>query len=896
MQKEGSKQGLLIFVLLFLGVVNLKGQDPAFPGAEGWAASTHGGRGGQIIRVTNLNASGSGSFAAGVNTTGPRIVVFEVGGVIDLSGERITIQQPYLTVAGQTAPSPGITFIDGSIIIVETHDIIIQHIRVRPGASRHSLGWEPDGISLSSAHDVILDHCSVSWAVDENMSASGPRFDGNSPDEWRANTSHSVTISNNIIAEGLSHATHSKGEHSKGSLIHDNTTEIAVIKNLYISNVNRNPHFKAGARGVVVNNYIYNPELYAIRYHVVASEWTGHTLEKGQMSVVGNVLKYGPSTESPALMDADTGPVEIYMEDNIALNQSNGNIDLYKGLDSRLVTVKPIWNNNVQVMNAEDVREYIVENVGARPWDRDEIDKRLINEMLNGSGQIIDLETEVGGFPDHQPTYQPFNEDEWDLKYMISLLPTVKIVSPSEGEQFLLDSTVTVNVNASDYDGQVTRVELFVNGESEGVDTSAPYEYQFSRDSIGCYSLVAIAEDDSGFQSISDTVYINIIDIIMYNFDLNIIGSGTVVQNPEGTIFPKGTEVTLTAIPAEGYEFAEWSGDLHGGFNPATLYLHNHHTISASFLESVEPNLNLHLAFDGTSRTTVEDMSGNLHLAYIANMDPITLVSGKFGDGLQFDGADDYIRVFRKDDLDFTAHGFSLCFWIKQTDTDITMPWLSFMEGNIGYAVYHDASGCVTFEINDGYIPSFVEGSNTVFVNGSWVFVTAIVDRNPDELRLYANGELIASAEDSTGNISNTALTIYLATDGSLNNFFKGAMDEVRIYNYALSETDIQKLAASNVTSLNDNENPVQYRHAIRNYPNPFNPMTTIEYTISKINRVELSVYNIHGQRVSILVDELKAAGKYKVPFNGGDLSNGLYVYRLSLGEETISQKMLLVK
>ena len=395
----------------------------AFPDAEGWAASTPGGRGGKIIRVINLNADGSGSFAAAVAASGPRIVVFEVGGVIDLKGTTISIGEPYLTVAGQTAPSPGITFIDGSIRISKTHDIVIQHIRVRPGASRHSKGWEPDGISLNSAYYVILDHCSVSWAVDENMSASGPRFEGSSPDDWRSNTSHTVTFSNNIIAEGLSYATHQKGEHSKGSLIHDNASEIAIVKNLYASNVRRNPYFKGGARGVVVNNYIYNPGRRAMHYNLPSSEWQGYSYETGKMTVIGNVLQYGPNTSSLSLLDVDNGPAEIYLLDNMAKDQSGRNVDVYRGSTFKLVNRKPVWIDNLQLIPSSDVRDYIVQNAGARPWDRDAIDTRIINEMLRGTGQIIDFETEVGGYPDHQPTYAPFNEEEWDLSTMIRITP-----------------------------------------------------------------------------------------------------------------------------------------------------------------------------------------------------------------------------------------------------------------------------------------------------------------------------------------------------------------------------------------------------------------------------------------------------------------------------------------
>ena len=237
-----------LFILLLSN--NLFSQQHSFYGIEGWASDTQGGKDGNIIRVTNLNAIGPGSFYEALLSSEPRIIVFEVGGVIDMGSVKINIKNPYLTIAGQTAPSPGITVINSQLVI-NTHDVIIQHIKLRPGAANQKVGWEPDAISTNGAYNIIIDHCSSTWAVDENCSASGPRFDGSTPDDWRDHTSHNLTISNNIIAEGLSNATHTKGEHSKGSLIHDNVTKVAVLKNLYASNMERNPLFKGGARGVI---------------------------------------------------------------------------------------------------------------------------------------------------------------------------------------------------------------------------------------------------------------------------------------------------------------------------------------------------------------------------------------------------------------------------------------------------------------------------------------------------------------------------------------------------------------------------------------------------------------------------------------------------------------------
>ncbi len=240
---------------------------------RGWA-DTRGGAGGRIIRVTNLNASGEGSFAAAVAETGPRIVVFEVGGVIDLQGAAVRIREPHLTVAGQTAPDPGITFIRGEFSVA-THDVIVQHIAVRPGEFGRAKrsGWEADGLSTSSAHNVIVDHCSFSWATDENLSASGPRFKGATVEEWRRATSHRITFSHNIVAEGLRDSTHRKGEHSKGTLVHDNASQVLIFGNLYNANHERNPLVKGGAHVAVVNNLIHDFGAKAVHYNLVAHEW-----------------------------------------------------------------------------------------------------------------------------------------------------------------------------------------------------------------------------------------------------------------------------------------------------------------------------------------------------------------------------------------------------------------------------------------------------------------------------------------------------------------------------------------------------------------------------------------------------------------------------------------------
>ena len=295
-----------------------------FPGAVGWASQTLGGRGGQILRVTNLNADGTGSLKAAIDAKGPRTIVFEVAGQINLGKTSLQISEPYLTIAGQTAPSPGITIIKGGIDL-KTHDVIIRHIRVRTGAdgeTRRS-GWEADSISTVAAHNVIIDHCTFMWGIDENMSASGPRFTGKNVEEWRKGTSRNITFSYNLAAEGLAYSSHAKGEHSKGSLVHDNATGILFYRNIWAHNVERHPLLKGGVQAAMVNNLIYDPQKRAVHYNLMALEWAGQPYVTGELSAVGNVMRGGPSTEPdlPFLMLGGDGDLRFHGRDNIAVDK-----------------------------------------------------------------------------------------------------------------------------------------------------------------------------------------------------------------------------------------------------------------------------------------------------------------------------------------------------------------------------------------------------------------------------------------------------------------------------------------------------------------------------------------------------------------------------------------------
>lgn len=377
-------------------VRNLGEALPVFPGAEGFGTDTPAGRGGAVISVTSLSDSGSGSLREALQTAGPRFILFEVAGLIHLESN-IEIAQPYVTLAGQTAPNPGITLC-GAGLSIATHDVLVQHIAVRVGD--RSEGPPPDardGISIypgsEGAYHVVVDHCSLTWAIDENMSHWGKGV-------------HDITFRNCLAAEGLSHSIHPKGEHSKGLLLGDFGQRIAVIGCLFAHNVMRNPFVKGGVTALVVNNLIYNPGNAAI--HLGDAERSGPSW----VSAAGNVLIPGPDTRwytALAWVQGDAHP-DAYLA--LYGNQSNGRRMGHAWRRRNAPRILTDWMNApvrvapLTLRTCEETADWVTRQAGSRPACRDAVDTRIVESMKTRTGRIIDRPEDVGGLPDTPPVYR----------------------------------------------------------------------------------------------------------------------------------------------------------------------------------------------------------------------------------------------------------------------------------------------------------------------------------------------------------------------------------------------------------------------------------------------------------------------------------------------------------
>jgi hypothetical protein len=415
---RGFSALIAVFVLLAVLLPQQAFAHPADP--------TQGGAGGRIIKVTTLAKSGPGSLVEALKAKGPRIIVFEVGGVIDLGLESLAIRNPHITIAGQTAPSPGITPIRGGIDI-RTHDVKISHMRILSGVSGQAKGsgWEADSLSTVAAHNVVVENSTLMWGVDENMSASGPRFTGNTVEDWRNGTSRNIVFRLNLAAEGLADASHPKGEHSKGSLVHDNATDIVFNRNVWAHNVERSPLVKGGAQVLMVNNLIYNPQRRAVHYNLMDLEWAGQKRVTGEITAVGNVMRGGNDTDPdlPFLMLGGAGDLAYYGRDNVAVDRLGNPLPMfgrYGKTEARLIEADaPLASlDGYSFIPTDEVETALLATAGARPWDRGEEEIRVMFFIAEGRGEIIDSEDEVGGYPVLEPTAAPFDESAWDLATM----------------------------------------------------------------------------------------------------------------------------------------------------------------------------------------------------------------------------------------------------------------------------------------------------------------------------------------------------------------------------------------------------------------------------------------------------------------------------------------------
>ncbi len=359
---------------------------PAFPGAEGFGSTTEGGRGGRVIYVQNLDDSGPGSFRAALEASGRRTVVFKVGGTIRLKSN-IKIENPYITIAGQTAPGDGIQIRDASLFIF-THDVVIRYLKLRVGDDVSQSSSSPDtraGINIGKAsgtvryENIIIDHSELIWGSDQG----GPEI---------LPTADYVTIQWSILGEGLYHSKHSEARppnfHSMNTNFPRNKNElfnyakyVTLHHNLLTNSTARNPQIRLSQNVDFVNNLVYN---------------FGHTPVSGNprsLNLINNYFLKGPESASgieyvyqpDATMDTQIYTNAVYEIGNVAPGIAyirRPPLEAYRSTRNEPFSMQ-------KVESAEQAYQKILDEAGPRLSVTDANTRRIIDELKNGNASYL---------------------------------------------------------------------------------------------------------------------------------------------------------------------------------------------------------------------------------------------------------------------------------------------------------------------------------------------------------------------------------------------------------------------------------------------------------------------------------------------------------------------------
>jgi hypothetical protein len=568
---------------------------------------TTGGRGGRVIKVTNLNDSGEGSFRAAVESSGPRIVLFEVSGTITLESQ-LHIQNDDITIAGQTAPGDGIC-VRNYKVYVSASNVIIRYMRFRLGDEAQQVD---DAMGGNGSRNVIIDHCSMSWSIDECAS-----FYSN----------EDFTLQWCLITESLGNSLH-YGNHGYGGIWGGNRA--SFHHNLLAHHRNRNPRF-AGLK----LNYPTDAELVDLRNNVIYNyDGISHGSEGGGCyNMVNNYYKYGPATSDPDqdLLNvlparAENNSFELegahgvfYVHGNYFHGNEILTNDNWKGVKweegttlDRVKSDIEFEKGKIVTDDPETAFQRVLEYVGASIF-RDTVDRRTIHDTRTGTASVmdggngstngyIDTQEAVGGWhelrslPAPEDTDGDGMPDDWELshgldpddpsdgngdrdhdlytnieEYINALAhdyfdtdPSVNVVQPQKNEIFTAkaDTSILVEAYSRDYNGgSVVRMELYLDDvlAAESNDSS---EIITILENVppGMHEISLISTDNSGRVTVDKTtVYVGSRQV---EIRVEEAAHGRVELDPPGGLYAEGIELGITAFPEEGYRFHGWIKDI----------------------------------------------------------------------------------------------------------------------------------------------------------------------------------------------------------------------------------------------------------------------------------------------------------------------------------------------
>jgi hypothetical protein len=636
-----SRCSLILIALFLCTFETISKEIPAFPGAEGHGMYTVGGRGGRVIKVRNLNDSGEGSLRAAVEAEGPRIVIFDVSGTIELKS-RLRIRNGYLTIAGQTAPGDGICLKNYEVFLDACEEVILRYLRFRMGDEARQQG---DAIGGQKNRNVIIDHCSASWSTDECAS-------------FYAN--ENFTMQWCLIAESLRNSVHQSGKHGYGGVWGGKNA--SFHHNLLAHHDSRNPRL-----GEYVSTYALS-DLVDLRNNVIYN-WRGNSCYGGEgmnVNMVNNYYKPGPATGmNQERIIAAWNRVEtwdplynvwgkFHIAGNKLVGSERATRDNWKygvQFDSNwkhmsendkqeLRLDSPLEAGVVTTHSAEEAYQKVIQFTGASV-KRDSVDQRILHDVASGTATFsdggngstdgfIDTQVAVGGWPELKSLPAPVDRDddgmpdEWELAnglnpddstdgiedinhdgytnvedYLNSLClqyydtrPLVSFVSPQRNEIFITanEASIEVEAYANDYNGgSISEMELFLDQlKIKRLEDSQNIVATLTNVTPGFHEILVTAKDNSGNVTQERIpVFVGMRKVaVKIEED---VPNGHVELEPEGGLYVDDTRVTATAIPKEGYRFHGWIGDVESEERLLTIKTDRNLTLRPVFVSEANP-------------------------------------------------------------------------------------------------------------------------------------------------------------------------------------------------------------------------------------------------------------------------------------------------------------------
>ncbi|MEI6946850.1 LamG-like jellyroll fold domain-containing protein [Paraflavisolibacter sp. H34] len=882
-----------------------KAQTLAFPGAEGFGRFAKGARGAatrDVYVVTNLNDAGAGSFRDAVSQPG-RIVVFAVGGIVNLLSDVVVKNNIY--IAGQTAPGDGIVFFGKRVTFTGATNTIARYLRVRLGANNisGSSNQGNDASGLANGSDMVFDHMSFTWGMDEVFSINWDSK-GTAPDN--------ITIQNSIIGQGLH-----RDNHSAGGLIQTpDGGKVSLLKNLYISNKTRNPKVKGVNE--FVNNVVYN---WGNGNRLDANMnygWSGDAYIMGgssgvsEVNVINNYFVGGPLTppSKTTPFSRGTGTFNIWGSGNYFDNDRDGVLNGtlvpfdstgYPGIsgDAFQSQAFPYPAAN-PALSAAQAYQYIIDNVGANYPRRDQVDLFLVDEVQSKGtkGHYVYRQTDLplanGGLGSVFGAPAPLDSDSdgmpdaWEDANGLNKNNKADAVAFSASQPAYLNIEVYVNSLTATPPPVFVKPPTALNLSATSVETPAPastvvvkwtdnsdnedfFVLERSADGLSytdIYHPAAGATQYSDAGLTPNTTYYYRIKAVS-GTEASAYATAVSVKTPQ---LPTAPSAAATPTPANGFQYAElaggtitlkWTGSsntttyaVYFGTDPAAL------TKKADVAYSAAPSYQVsglsdyetyywrvdavnakgasegavwwfrttktfpsalvgHWSFDETEGREVFDSSSfaNHGILGLDEDDESIRVPGKVKNALSFATAstDRYVvSVPHQDQVYLDKGSFSLSFWMKAAPALLptgTNSAYILCKGSITKNAATGATGnrfnieCKSGELrfaidDDAKGKDELATSGTPFFTGNWVHVVAIRDTTTKKLRVFLNGTFVKEQAITKAVSIGEASALVIGNIGELEFLssanqpapYKGSFDELKIFNYSLSDEQILNL------------------------------------------------------------------------------------------------------